>query len=81
MTKFLAFFSKVDRSVGGHEWLIAVQDRLPDNEARYKFTAEYTVISRIWEARSPDPCPGPYEVDYKWPTPGVGIRQTRKRSR
>ena len=68
VTKCLAFFPKVDRSVGGYEGLIAAQDCLPDNESRDKFAAEYTVLSRLWEALSPDPCLGPYEVDYKWLT-------------
>lgn len=68
VTKCLAFFPKVDRSVGGYEGLIAAQDCLPDNERRDKFAAEYTVLSRLWEALSPDPCLGPYEVDYKWLT-------------
>ena len=68
LTKCLAFFPKVDRSVGGYEGLIAAQDCLPDNETRDKFAAEYTVLSPLWEALSPDPCLGPYEVDYKWLT-------------
>jgi len=68
VTKCLAFFPKVDRSVGGYEGLIAAQDCLPNNETRDKFAAEYSVLSRLWEALSPDPCLGPYEVDYKWLT-------------
>lgn len=64
----LAFFPRVDRTVGGYEGLIAAQDCLPDNETRDKFAAEYSVLSRLWEALSPDPCLGPYEKDYKWLT-------------
>jgi hypothetical protein len=26
------------------------------------------MLSRLWEALSPDPCLGPYEKDYKWLT-------------
>jgi type I restriction enzyme R subunit len=64
----LAFFPGVDRTVGGYEGLIAAQDCLPDNETRDKFAAEYSVLSRLWESLSPDPCLGPYEKDYKWLT-------------
>jgi type I restriction enzyme R subunit len=66
VAKCLAFFPGVDRTVGGYEGLIAAQDCLPDNETRDRFAAEYSVLSRLWEALSPDPCLGPYEKDYKW---------------
>jgi type I restriction enzyme R subunit len=68
VARCLAFFLGVDRTVGGYEGLIAAQDCLPDNETRDKFAAEYSVLSRLWEALSPDPCLGPYEKDYKWLT-------------
>ncbi|MBN2356493.1 HsdR family type I site-specific deoxyribonuclease [candidate division KSB1 bacterium] len=68
VTKCLAFFPNVDRAVGGYEGLIAAQDCLPDNATRDQFAAEYSVLSRLWEALSPDPCLGPYETDYKWLT-------------
>ncbi|MFH1913656.1 MAG: HsdR family type I site-specific deoxyribonuclease [Pseudomonadota bacterium] len=68
VTRCLAFFPGVDRTVGGYEGLIAAQDCLPDNETRDKFAAEYSVLSRLWEALSPDTCLGPYEKDYKWLT-------------
>lgn len=68
VTKCLAFFPNVDRTVGGYEGLIAAQDCLPDNITRDRFAAEYSVLSRLWEALSPDPCLRPYETDYKWLT-------------
>lgn len=68
MTKCLAFFPGVDRTVGGYEGLIAAQDCLPNNEMRDRFAAEFSVVSRLWEALSPDPCLGPFEADYKWLT-------------
>jgi len=68
VAKCLAFFPGVDRTVGGYEGLIAAQDCLPDNETRDRFAAEYSVLSRLWEALSPDPCLGPYQTDYKWLT-------------
>jgi len=64
--KCLLFFSGVDRSVGGYEGLIAAQDCLPDNNTRDKFAAEYSRLSRLWEALSPDHCLEPCEADYKW---------------
>ena len=64
VARCLAFFPGVDRTVGGYEGLIAAQDCLPDNETRDKLAAEYSVLSRLWEALSPDPCLGPYEKDY-----------------
>jgi type I restriction enzyme, R subunit len=64
--KCLAFFPGVDRTVGGYEGLIAAQDCLPNNEVRDAFAAEYSVLSRLWEALSPDPSLGPYENDFKW---------------
>jgi type I restriction enzyme R subunit len=66
--KCLAFFPKVDRSVGGYEGLMAAQQCLPDNATRDKFAAEYTVLGTIWEALSPDPCLSAYTKDYKWLT-------------
>jgi type I restriction enzyme R subunit len=68
VSRCLAFFPGVERTVGGYEGLITAQDCLPDNETRDKFAAEYSVLSRLWEALSPNPCLGPYEKDYKWLT-------------
>ena len=68
VARCLAFFPSVDRTVSGYEGLIAAQNCLPDNETRDKFAAEYSTLSRLWEALSPDPCLGPYEKDYKWLT-------------
>jgi len=55
-------------SIGGYEGLIAAQDCLPNNETRDKFAAEYSVLTRLWEALSPDPCLGVHEKDYMWLT-------------
>ena len=66
--KCLAFFPNVDRSVGGFEGLMAAQQCLPDNATRDKFAAEYSILGRIWEALSPDPCLTPYEKDFRWLT-------------
>jgi type I restriction enzyme, R subunit len=66
--KCLTLFPGVDRSVGGYEGLMAAQQCLPSNEVRDKFAAEYSVLGKIWEALSPDPCLCPYEKDYRWLT-------------
>jgi type I restriction enzyme R subunit len=81
MQKCLAFFPGVDRNVGGYEGLIAAQDCLPNNNVRDAFAAEYSVLSNLWEAISPDPVLLPFEADYRWltqvyvsvqPTSGTG---------
>lgn len=66
--KCLAFFSGIDRTVGGYEGLMAAQQCLPDNATRDAFATEYTVLGKIWEALSPDPCLTPYETDFRWLT-------------
>ena len=48
--------------------MIAAQDCLPDNDTRDKFAAEYSLLSRLWEALSPDHSLEAYETDYKWLT-------------
>lgn len=68
MSKCLKFFPDVDRTVGGYEGLIKAQDCLPNNETRDHFAEEYSVLARLWEAVSPDPCLGPHQSDYKWLT-------------
>ncbi len=64
--KCLSFFPNVDRTVGGYEGLIAAQDCLPNNEVRDRFAAEFSALSRLWEALSPDSCLGPHKTDYRW---------------
>ena len=66
--KCLVFFPGVDRSVGGYEGLMAAQQCLPNNDTRDRFAAEYSVLSTIWEALSPDPCLSAYQTDYRWLT-------------
>jgi type I restriction enzyme, R subunit len=66
MQKCLAFFAGCDRSLQGYEGLIAAQQCLPNSEVRDNFAAEYSVLSKIWEALSPDTVLSPFEMDYKW---------------
>ena len=64
--KCLEFFAGVDRSLSGYEGLIAAQDCLPTDERRDAFASDFSVLSRIWEALSPDPVLTPHETDYRW---------------
>jgi type I restriction enzyme R subunit len=66
MSHCLSYFSGVDRTVSGYEGLIAAQECLPDNETRDAFAADYSVLSRLWEALSPRPFLNQYEADYRW---------------
>ena len=81
MQRCLAYFPDVDRSLSGYEGLIAAQDCLPNNEIKDAFAEDYSTLSKIWEAISPDPKLAEYETDYRWlsqvyvsvqPTTGTG---------
>ena len=66
MQKCLEYFTGVDRSLTGYEGLIAAQDCLPTDERRDAFASDFSVLSRIWEALSPDRILSPHEKDYRW---------------
>jgi type I restriction enzyme R subunit len=66
MQKCLTYFPGCDRTVQGYEGLIAAQECLPNNDRRDAFAADLSVLSRIWEAVSPDPSLTQYEKDYRW---------------
>jgi type I restriction enzyme R subunit len=66
MTKALAHFPGVDRTLVGFEGLEAAQDCLRTNEQRDAFAADYGALTKIWEALSPDSFLTPFRVDYKW---------------
>ena len=68
VAKCLAYFPGVDRSVAGYEGLLAAQECLPTNEVRDAFALDYSYLSNLWEALSPDPCLGPYADEYRWLT-------------
>jgi type I restriction enzyme R subunit len=81
MQKCLAYFAGVDRTLGGYEGLIAAQECLPNTNVRDAFAADFSHLSTLWEALSPDPILQPYEADYRWlsqvyvsvqPTTGTG---------
>jgi len=62
----LEYFPNVDRTIAGYDGLIAAQQCLPDNKVRDAFANDYSVLSRLWEALSPDPFMKTYEIDYQW---------------
>jgi type I restriction enzyme R subunit len=66
VAKCLAYFPNVDRKVSGYEGLIAAQECLPDNDARDAFAADFSYLSKLWEALSPDRCLDPYAEEYRW---------------
>ncbi|HMM07278.1 MAG TPA: type I restriction endonuclease subunit R [Clostridiales bacterium] len=62
----LDYFPDVDRTIDGYEGLIAAQECLPNNEQRDKFAADFSVLTKAWEAISPDARLSGYTKDYKW---------------
>lgn len=62
----LDYFPDVDRTIDGYEGLIAAQECLPNNEQRDKFAADFSVLTKAWEAISPDVRLSGYTKDYKW---------------
>ena len=66
MEKCLAWFPGVDRTVAGWEGLLAAQQCLPDNEKRDGFASDFSQLSLVWEALSPNPVLSDFEDDYRW---------------
>ena len=62
----LKYFAGVDRTVAGYQGLIAAQECIPNNETRDAFARDFSVLSKIWEALSPDPTLSQFEADYRW---------------
>ncbi len=66
MQKCLDHFPSVDRTVIGFEGLQAAQECINTNAKRDAFAKDFSVLTKLWEAISPDPVLNPFEVDYKW---------------
>jgi type I restriction enzyme R subunit len=66
MQKCVTWFPGVDRTIAGWEGLLAAQQCLPDNMKRDAFALDFSQLSIIWEALSPDPILTQYEKDYRW---------------
>lgn len=66
--KCLGYFEGVDRGIEGWEGLQSAQAKLPDNESRDAFGGDYSTLSQLWEAISPDNFLGKYRDEYRWLT-------------
>lgn len=66
MAKCLQWFGSVDRTNFSWEGLLAAQECLPDTNQRDQFAEDFSALSRLWEALSPDPILVPIENDYRW---------------
>lgn len=66
MKKSLSHFVGVDRTIDGYEGLEAAQNAINTNEKRDAFAKDYSTLSKLWEALSPDDVLNQYQVDYKW---------------
>lgn len=64
--KCLRWFEGVDRSDFSWEGLLAAQECLPDTNRRDQFAEDFSALSRLWEALSPDSVLVPIENDYRW---------------
>jgi len=66
MAKCLRWFEEVDRTDFTWEGLLAAQECLPDTDSRDAFAEDFSALSQLWEALSPDPILVPLEDDYRW---------------
>jgi type I restriction enzyme R subunit len=66
MAKCLGWFADIDRSIPGWEGLLAAQECLPDTDSRDSFAGDFSTLSLLWEALSPDPVFVPLEDNYRW---------------
>lgn len=64
--KCLAHFFNIDRSIFGFEGLQAAQDCINTNEKRDAFAKDFSSLSKLWEALSPDSVLNQFQKDYKW---------------
>lgn len=62
----MEFFSGIDRSQDDWEVLLQAQERLPNDNAKDRFAAYFLLLSRAWEALSPDSFLMNYLEKYKW---------------
>ena len=66
--KCLEYFGEIDRGIEGWEGLQAAQAKLPTDESRDAFGSDYSILSQLWEAISPDNFLSKYRTDYRWLT-------------
>ena len=68
LTICLKPFIGLDRTKGGFEGLEEAQNRINDNVKKDSFAKDYSLLSKLWEALSPDDLLNVYQNDYKWLT-------------
>ena len=68
ISKCLSHFHGVDRTIEGWEGLMAAQECLPTNKTKDAFGADFRVLSRAWDALSPDIILAPFKANYLWLT-------------
>jgi type I restriction enzyme R subunit len=66
VTTAMARFEGIDRTSSGFEQLYAAQERLPDQDSRDAFAADFLRAQGLFEFLWPDTALRPYEADYKW---------------
>ena len=66
MAKCLAHFFGIDRTVIGFEGLQKAQDCIDTNAKRDAFAKDFSSLSKLWEALSPDSILNQFHNDYKW---------------
>ena len=66
MALCLAHFAGLDRTIEGFDGLQAAQDCIASNEKRDAFAKDFNLLSKLWEALSPDDVLNNYQKDYKW---------------
>lgn len=66
MAKCLAHFFGIDRTIIGFEGLQKTQDCIDTNAKRDAFAKDFSTLSKLWEALSPDSILNQFNNDYKW---------------
>lgn len=61
-------FPDVNRDTEGYEGLLLAQECVNTNSKRDAFAKDYSYLSKLWEALSPDSILNVYEEEYSWLT-------------
>lgn len=62
----LSYFPGITSRDTDWETLLRAQQCLPSTKVKDAFGADFSVLNRVWEALSPDPCLAPYKRDFIW---------------
>ncbi len=64
--KCLLHFEGVDRTLLGWEGLQVAQENIKGNDKKDAFAKDFSSLTKLWEALSPDPALNTFQKDYKW---------------